>query len=40
MLTSNVIQSEGHDLGDDASPVFAQIQREQIELFRSVHPAR
>jgi alkanesulfonate monooxygenase SsuD/methylene tetrahydromethanopterin reductase-like flavin-dependent oxidoreductase (luciferase family) len=38
MLTSNVIQSEGHDLGDDASRVFAQIQREQIELFRSVHP--
>jgi alkanesulfonate monooxygenase SsuD/methylene tetrahydromethanopterin reductase-like flavin-dependent oxidoreductase (luciferase family) len=38
MLTSNVIQSEGHDLGDDAAPVFQQIQREQIELFRSVHP--
>jgi alkanesulfonate monooxygenase SsuD/methylene tetrahydromethanopterin reductase-like flavin-dependent oxidoreductase (luciferase family) len=38
MLTSNVIQSEGHDLGDDAAPVFQEIQREQIELFRSVHP--
>jgi hypothetical protein len=38
MLTSNVIRSEGHDLGDDASRVFEQIQREQIELFRSVHP--
>jgi hypothetical protein len=38
MLTSNVIQAEDHDLGDDASGVFEQIQQEQIELFRSVHP--
>jgi alkanesulfonate monooxygenase SsuD/methylene tetrahydromethanopterin reductase-like flavin-dependent oxidoreductase (luciferase family) len=38
MLTSNVIQSEGHELGDDAAEVFPLIQAEQIELFRSVHP--